>query len=277
MVVTPYDIAYNKVVEGINNHGSCGAGFGTTIERNEKFVHLYAQDLKNKHVFDIRMESVIEYYNSKVAGFDVDSKLRYYDLVEEEMVLWEESNDWYSRWINIMTPDFYKYPHICFEGSQGIMLDQHLGFFPHVTRSNTTALNALEIMHKKSLKLPNIHYVVRAYMTRHGNGPFSDKTIELINNDTETNILNDWQGNFRVAPMDFDLLRYAINMNNDIVNKYFSPIKSILHVSCCDQLEDGKAWMTALKPTFMKLPVDKLWFKFQRDWQHEISLEKIEL
>ena len=37
------------------------------------------------------------------------------------------------------------YDNYIFEGSQGLLLDKNIGFFPHVTRSNTGTKNLLKL------------------------------------------------------------------------------------------------------------------------------------
>lgn len=39
--------------------------------------------------------------------------------------------------VNSIKDKFFEKKSIVFEGAQGLMLDQHMGEFPYVTRSNT--------------------------------------------------------------------------------------------------------------------------------------------
>jgi adenylosuccinate synthase len=87
------------------------------------------------------------------------------------------------------------------------------GFFPNVTRSNTTSKNALVPIRRCTNNMDSIdmYYVSRVYQTRHGNGYMSDESVvDLINNETETNVLDRWQGNFRTGKLDRELIRYAL-------------------------------------------------------------------
>jgi len=274
MVTTPYDVAFNKILEGIYGHGTTGTGFGATIERNTKFVNLYAQDLLCDFVYQNKIKQVKEFYQRSANDLDTDSKLRYYDLIDEEWEEWEEALKFYKTHVRIERPHLCGKEHIIFEGGQGIMLDQKIGFFPNVTRSNTTALNACELINREIKPRYNgsitttVHYVCRAYMTRHGEGPFSEETLELKNNETETNKLNDWQGELRVAPMNFELLKHAITFNNCIMNKYTQDFYSTLHVTCFDQLPDTVD-KEMLKLKFGCMPTNSRYFKYARDWNCE--------
>ncbi|HCB15327.1 MAG TPA: adenylosuccinate synthase, partial [Gammaproteobacteria bacterium] len=42
--------------------------------------------------------------------------------------------------------------HILFEGAQGLLLDQHRGFFPYVTRSHTGLHNVLTLANELGLE-----------------------------------------------------------------------------------------------------------------------------
>ena len=38
-ITTPYDIEYNRKIESKNMHGSCGVGFGTTLNEKNNVIH----------------------------------------------------------------------------------------------------------------------------------------------------------------------------------------------------------------------------------------------
>ena len=112
------------------------------------------------------------------------------------------------------------------------MLDQHFGFFPNVTRSNTNTKNALELREKQE-----VYYITRTYQTRHGNGYMTNEDLEvkpeLKNNENETNVLDEYQGVFRKSLLDIDLLNYA--HNNDIYSK---GLTKHLMITCADQVAE---------------------------------------
>jgi adenylosuccinate synthase len=127
-----------------------------------------------------------------------------------------------------------------FEGSQGILLDADYGFFPHVTRSNTTSKNAIEMIRKIGIPIENntirTYYITRAYQTRHGNGYMTNEGLDtsyIKENPNETNVAG-FQGEFRKTVLDIDLLKYAVNCDG-----YYNSIgrKSIV-ITCLDQVPD---------------------------------------
>jgi adenylosuccinate synthase len=107
------------------------------------------------------------------------------------------------------------------------------GVFPNVTYSNTTCKNAMEICEKIGISEIYMYHVTRAYHTRHGNGDFDQKKIELQNNEDEHNVSNEFQRDFKTGKLDYDLLNHALICNK----QYYENIKKeIMVVTCCDHI-----------------------------------------
>lgn len=236
-VTTPYDVAYNRLTEIKNNHGSCGLGVAATMKRNiETGYKLYAIDLYNRKLLYPKLDNIFEYYLNKL---DYEDKSKFISLVDaEEQNFYNALNE---LTFNIQNYEYLKenYEHIIFEGSQGILLDMDHGIFPNVTYSNTTSKNAIEIC--KKLNIPpqdiDIYYITRCYQTRHGNGWMSNQQgIELINTEDEINVYNQWQKNFKIGEIDYDLINYSL----DIDNIYSKGCYKNLVVTCLDQRPDFK-------------------------------------
>ena len=239
MLTTPYDLAFNRALSMITGHGTCGVGFGTTLQRNEDYYNLYVNDIHTPYIYDTKMSFIKKYYDEKIKTLNMSSQITYENELKIAWEGWEESLIFYRDFIAIASLDeiIPQYDDFVFEGSQGILLDQHFGFFPHVTRSNTTSMNAIEIISNSTLKNQEINtfYVSRCYQTRHGNGPFPDNNgFELTNNSAESNRENDWQGMFRVAPLDFSLIRHAVKC--DAI--YNSNGEKHLIITCLDHLKN---------------------------------------
>jgi len=261
MITTPYDIAYNRVMEGINNHGTVGVGFGATIDRNEKHFTLYASDLLSPFITVNKINQISKYYNDKIISLQhMDAMISYMDILNDEHEGFADSIKWFRENIQVKQPPMEIFKDIIFEGSQGIMLDQKIGFFPHVTRCNTTALNAMEIIknniHFNTLE---VYYVTRCYMTRHGNGPFPEEEIELLSDPSLSNPKHDWQGQLKTSQMNFDILEHTIKCNDAIMKRYINYYKKHLIVTCCDQVE-------TVPYGFMDMSVDNIEYKKCRNW-----------
>lgn len=209
-ITTPYDVWSNQKNA---HHGSVGVGFGETIRRQENHFTLFAKDLKHYSVLKLKLEQIKYYYKS------TQHVNEFIDDIQEMLSI-----------VRIEKPTHDG--DLIFEGAQGILLDQRFGFFPHVTRSNTTSQNAISLVPKMQTE---IFLVTRAYQTRHGNGPMTNEgePIELINNENETNKSHPFQGNFRISPLDIDLIKYAIECD-DSINHFPKQIV----MTCTDQVKN---------------------------------------
>lgn len=243
-LTTPYDVIANRILESKNKHGSCGLGIGTTMKRDEIGYKLFAADLENINLLKIKLDEIRRYYENQIeiAGKDKD-------WLEQEL------EDFFNFLpllpINIADYSFLQsFENIIFEGSQGIMLDQFHGIFPHVTFANTTSKNAIEICNKLNIKKREVFYVTRCYSTRHGVGwmPNEDK-IELINIEAEINVFNEHQKDFRIGEIDYDLLNYALKV--DAI--YSGNIEKNLVVTCLDQRENFQFDYSKLKTKFKNI------------------------
>jgi len=228
-VTTPYDKFYNQLKD--MNNGTCGVGYGSTLQREEDHYSLTYFDLLFKDVLKTKMSLIRNYYINKIKNYiniiDIEKEIEYFyrccDYISDM-----KNNFIISNGI----PNGYN--NIIFEGSQGLLLDQNNGFFPHVTRSNTGPDNVYKIIGEdKQLEL---FLVTRAYQTRHGNGPMSniDKPHNIKLDVNETNVSNKYQGEFKIGLLDVDLLQYAI-MKNDYIQKSYD---INLVITCLDQIQN---------------------------------------
>jgi adenylosuccinate synthase len=222
-VVTPYDQYNNQREDEIKKHGTCGVGFGATIEREEKHYHLNAMDLLYPSVRRIKLDMIDNYYGCRWKHLDLIDFFKACDFVaeNENITISENINTFYTG-------------DVIYEGSQGLLLDQDIGFFPHVTRSNTGSKNLYAVgMHPQT----TFYLVTRAYQTRHGNGHMTTESIphNIKSNPNETNVNNKYQGEFRRALLDLDLLKYAIKKDGNFSNGLTQPT---LVITCLDHIVD---------------------------------------
>jgi adenylosuccinate synthase len=222
-LTTPYDIAYNRLLEnarGNDKHGSCGLGVGETIGRNtESPYKLYAVDLLYPELLPIKLANIKEYYLKKM----VSSKFTYIHFGYNDLdKLADESLEQFIEQCKaVIISDVVKIKgyealfgsNLVFEGSQGIMLDMDHGQFPHVTRTNTTSKNAISILAKiQPIDRLDTYYVIRPYQTRHGNG-WMNKEDPALRFPDDTNSPNKWQGTMRFGDFDINLIKYALNVD----------------------------------------------------------------
>jgi adenylosuccinate synthase len=228
-LTTPYDVIANRILERKNNHGSCGLGIGTTMKRDEIGYKLYAIDLTNFSTLMFKVNEIGKYYENQLEFTEKDK-----EWLEEEL----ENFYTFIPLLQYQLNDYsflQSFENIIFEGSQGIMLDQHHGIFPHVTFANTTSKNAVEICDKLNIKNREIFYVTRCYSTRHGFGWMpNEEKISLVNTEAEINVFNEHQKDFRIGEIDYDLLYYALRIDE----LYSGNVEKNLVVTCLDQREN---------------------------------------
>ncbi len=228
-VTTNFDVAHNKVREEKVRHGSVGVGIGSTFARHEAYYKLYFQDLFNDTVLQAKLDNIMNVFYSNSFGDKSSEELRTNFMNSVRFI----RNCGNIHLINPGAMEFGQYDNVIFEGAQGILLDQDFGFFPNVTRGNTTSKNAITLIQEYNLPRPRIYRVTRTYQTRHGNGFMSneEKKPLLIHTEQETNITGPWQGTFRIGWLDLDLIRYAVQCDQHFTGDRLST----LVMTCVDQ------------------------------------------
>lgn len=219
MVTTPFDINHNRSTEDVNQHGSVGVGFGATVARTQSSPHkLFVQDLLYRPCLINKLHNIAQYYKAKNADKEIAEFLEQVGNINLNVCTLEKIKDDYN--------------HIIFEGSQGIMLDMDHGYFPNVTRSNTTSKNSMQIIRDNNLPVPDIYYLMRSYLTRHGNGYMPNESDAVCYPDA-TNKDHPYQGKFRQGYHSLEELRYAVQC--DSIYSGHSKNRKHLSISCMDQ------------------------------------------
>lgn len=228
-ITTDYDIDRNIQHQKFNKHGTTGLGYGQTLQREEDFYHFHLEDLFfGPDILEQKLYSIFKkYYGGK------SPETRYVDEVYAPFNKLFESDS-----INMVDDSILDdYDNMIFEGSQGLLLDKHSGFFPNVTRAHTNEIPAIPFIKKDSWL--EVHYVIRAYLTRHGDGPLlnEDEPNTIIIDPRESNQLNDNQGEFRRAYLSLPYLRYALSKNRVLIDT--GKVNNInFYINCLDHLEE---------------------------------------
>lgn len=222
-VTTPYDKLDNRDKDLLN--GTTGAGVGPTKKREAAHYSLLAGDLLYPSIVKEKLSLICTYYGwrqdwheSEVIEFnDAVTALRPY-LNSGGTISIENGLPYSSQYI--------------YEGSQGLMLDPMIGFFPHVTSSRTGMAGIKPVSWMGELH--EVYYVTRAYLTRHGNGPLPNEDIpNAIKIDpSETNQSHVYQGDFRRAYLDLDIILYAMNKDR------WLGVARVLVITCLDHLTE---------------------------------------
>lgn len=254
IVTTPFDVSINQVLESFRSdgrHGSCGIGFGETIERSLfPAFKITVADLKNEGgLFNKLLDIYENYVPNRLARLGITK-----EFLDAQPNIWPYINnvtvtkiieDYVSNVAMFMRfikayPDrqvLNAFDHLIFEGAQGLLLDQDYGNFPHVTRSNTGLKNVMEILKDVSdVDQINAYYLTRAYTTRHGAGPLENElTVKPFDSIIdETNIRNDYQGHLRFAYLNVKM--YSETVRHDILKYGDGRIVPHTVVTCVDQV-----------------------------------------
>ena len=221
-ITTPYDVAHNRTIEWTNKHGSCGCGYGATIQREEKFYSLTFRDLFYPEIFRTKLDEIGKFYKYNIDQAEIDQFLYDCNMMVNMPGLITACDD------TILNG----YADCIYEGSQGLLLDQHYGFFPNVTRANTGTTNLQKWITER--QVTEFFLVTRAYQTRHGNGFMTneDRPNNIIRNINESNVTNPYQGKFRISLLDLSLLEYSLGKDEMIRN---SKNKTLV-ITCLDHV-----------------------------------------
>jgi adenylosuccinate synthase len=249
-VTTFFDMLVNQLVEeqrGSKRHGSCGMGYGETIGRHEdKTFSLVAKDLLDVHGLRLKLEKIRDSHLPQrcwdlgVTSFGQHHALCTTDVLVDAFI--EAAQEFLADVVLVRTAAsaFDGFDNLVFEGAQGLLLDQDRGSFPHVTRSNTGILNALDVAREAGVGELAVTYATRAYLTRHGAGPLAHEIAGLPYPGVVdmTNQPNPYQGTLRFAYLDHDRLAQSIRTDlHDAVGSGIT-VTAKLSVSCLDQVGD---------------------------------------
>lgn len=226
LVTNPFHIAANRLREisrSGGRHGSCGLGINETwtdyLAANDEAIR--AADITDPGVLRKKLLKSWERNLAKMlpiyAALDTTPAVqREWGLLSDRTQVDRIADAFLAvaRHANIVDLDWFQTlvesdATLVFEGSQGVLLDEFSGFFPHVTRSRTTFDNALAMIYPSAMPVERLG-VIRTYMTRHGAGPFPTEDPDQDFAEKHNRTDDPWQQRFRQGPLDMALVRYAI-------------------------------------------------------------------
>jgi adenylosuccinate synthase len=244
-VTTPWDMIVNQIAEearGNGRHGSCGYGFGETVGRCEETPYrITLADLACAHLPDRLLAIRDEWAPARLRTLGIDSiSPENQALLRSDAVLNHYLDD-IAEFLSLVriAPDasIGDAAALVFEGAQGLMLDQHHGAFPFVTRSSTGLPNMRALAAEAGIDRIDAIYVTRCYMTRHGRGPMPNegdisRQFTIVD---PTNKPNPWQESLRFGHLDLDVLGGAIS--KDLIAAHMGTPHVVPHlaVTCLDQ------------------------------------------
>lgn len=225
VIVTPVHrlICCLKELSQSQPKGSVGVGIGETVVDHQKGYCLKVKDLTNLKQARLILnatwarkidlaQQLLESNPDNQEMKDLFQQFIESESVDKTIMIYMELIQKLSK--NILTNeailDLINYNDVIFEGTQGTLIDPNYGFFPHVTRTSCTIKNAKKQIQGQSHSIG----LIRAYLTRHGPGPFPTESDLGISE--ENNSYTPWQKDVRFGWLDLLLLRYALNVNQEI-------------------------------------------------------------
>lgn len=245
LITTPWDIMINQFAEqarGEARHGSCGMGFGETVERSESGWGLTMADLADPKLWD-RLDLIrSEWVPRRLVALGIDPD-PHAALVLDEGILAAFLEDILRMRNDVaILPDTGlrdpAFGQILTEGAQGLGLDMDVGAFPHVTRSHTGLRNVMRLARDLGASMIETTYMTRAYGTRHGAGPFAGEGnisawAEVVD---PTNAPNGWQGRIRTGVLHLDEMRLRMDRDLAAADAMGISVLRKVGVSCLDQV-----------------------------------------
>ncbi|MFK7988192.1 MAG: adenylosuccinate synthetase [Sandaracinaceae bacterium] len=242
LVITPFARAANRLRErarGAGAHGSCGIGFGETVRLSllDPDLRITVSDLHRPASLPRRLRRIQEHLRADLA--DVFASVG----DAPERALFESSHGseaWIASLAPLLTHDVMRDGSalraelagprpVIFEGAQGVLLDEWMGFHPHTTWSTCTSHGFDALLDTLGHDGERLRFgLMRSYMTRHGQGPMPTHEAALNRLPEAANGDTGWQGHFRRGWLDMTLLRYALEV---------SPVDAlaVTHLDCVDE------------------------------------------
>lgn len=206
-LITPYDVYDQQQWAKEHPNHTCGKGVYSTVLRmeamdkdDENVSPVTASDIHSSAWLDMMLSEVKDYYKSPEISTEVLKEWR------KAALKLGESN----RYVNLEK----NYDVLILEGTQGLLLDPECGFYPFTT-STKVGLNGVP---EEYLNDAEVYLVTRTYLTRHGKmSPYDksffmgrEKILEVPEDKLETNTFNEYQGEFRIAPIRFAPVGMAV-------------------------------------------------------------------
>lgn len=205
-----YSNQYREEQRGDKRHGSVGVGVGEARSDALEGRVLRFGDLNNSEAALEMLKTIAEHKRNEFPQCDS------LNVIDPETVLRElqalRLSHLAMSWEQVVSNTDSS---VVFEGAQGLLLDEELGFAPHNTWTDCTFNNAESLLEEVGCDPSWAEKIgiIRSYYTRHGMGPFPTEDPSLnvpeVNNKTEK-----YMGAFRVGHFDGSAIQYAIRYSN---------------------------------------------------------------
>jgi adenylosuccinate synthase len=175
-IIFPYHILMDGIVDDAKKElasGSTKRGIGPCYADKINRIGIRVVDLMNSEIFKEKFNQAFEYnYNILTKVYDVDpQKLNKEEIFKEYTEYVEQLRKFIGDASLELNQAIDQGKKILFEGAQGVSLGIDHGVYPHGTSSNTISGGACTGAGVGPNKIEKVLGVVKAYLTRVGNGP----------------------------------------------------------------------------------------------------------
>ena len=155
-----------------NSIGTTRRGIGPAYEDKTARRSIKAFDLEDNDLLEIKLRSLVEYYNYQIQNIHGSEPFKFEDVYKELMQSYKKASKYFGDVTDTLENIYEQGGNILYEGAQGTLLDVDYGTYPYVTSSNTLATSVgIGSGFPKSI-YSDVLGVAKAYTTRVGSGPF---------------------------------------------------------------------------------------------------------
>ncbi|MBR6505643.1 adenylosuccinate synthetase [Candidatus Saccharibacteria bacterium] len=237
IVATPYHRIASQFEELLlkdKPRGTVGTGVGQAYRMTSlgEEMTIRARDLTNRRIIRSKLQRQYDYYFERYDNITRDAFLPDdFHSYAANLILLLHDEDYFNYIIDLFDRigkklSFKSLDEVLkgdgtaiVECSHGVLTDAEMGLKPHVSAIRTLPIFANEMLKSAGYDGKIINYAVhRAYEIRHGAGPMPtydpEFTARMLPGSHKDE--NRWQGAVRAGPLDLNLVKYALDVSNEI-------------------------------------------------------------
>ncbi len=174
---------YHKLMDSLNEQGenkigTTGKGIGPCY--NDKYARkgIRIQDLLHKDELIRKIRTNLEEKNKLFEKVYNSESLDVEKIINEYLEFDKKIDPFVKDTASFLNKAIDGGQSVLFEGAQGALLDVDFGTYPYVTSSNPTSGGACTGTGVPPTKIDSVFGIVKAYVTRVGNGPFPTELLD---------------------------------------------------------------------------------------------------
>ncbi|MEK9614624.1 MAG: adenylosuccinate synthase [Flavobacteriaceae bacterium] len=183
VLIQPYHQLVDLYKEKSNSHKTIGTtlrGIGPAYEDKVARRAIRVVDTLNENQLRPLLEETLDFYNFTIEKFFGKEALSLNSLVDENLAYGEKIKPMLADVSMLIKKINSEEKSVLFEGAQGALLDIDQGTYPFVTSSNCSPSGIAAGAGCGPLDVGNILGVVKAYVTRVGEGPMPTEIYDEL-------------------------------------------------------------------------------------------------